>query len=98
MAKLVVYAGAEHAFDYAGRFRQYLAQAESWAACNYIAGDTHFRVVASGMLVPWSRFAEYLQGCTSSGAHIGSNALAARQARDELDRFLLETLAGGAAR
>lgn len=97
-AKLVVYAGAEHAFDYAGRFRQYLAQAESWAACNYIAGDTHFRVVASGVLLPWSRFAEYLRGCTSTGAHIGSNAIAARQARDELDRFLLETLAGGAAR
>lgn len=97
-AKLVVYAGAEHAFDYAGRFRQYLAQAESWAACNYIAGDTHFRVIASGVLLPWSRFAEYLRGCTSTGAHIGSNAIAARQARDELDRFLLETLAGGAAR
>jgi dienelactone hydrolase len=97
-AKLVVYAGAEHAFDYAGRFRQYLGDAESWAACNYIAGDTHFRVVASGELLPWSRFAEYLRGCTSAGAHIGSNALAARQARHELDRFLLATLAGGAAR
>jgi len=97
-AKLVVYAGAEHAFDYAGRFRQYLGHAESWAACNYIAGDTHFRVVASGELLPWSRFAEYLRSCTSAGAHIGANAIAGREARAELDRFLLETVARGAAR
>jgi dienelactone hydrolase len=97
-AKLVVYAGAEHAFDYAGRFRQYLGHAESWAACNYIAGDTHFRVVASGKLLPWSQFPEYLRSCTSAGAHIGANAIAGRQAWVELHRFLLETVARGAAR
>ena len=90
--KLIVYRDAEHAFDYAGRFRQYLG-AESWAACSYIAGDTHFRVVASGELLAWSRFQEYLQRCTRSGAHVGSNTIAAEQAQGDLNRFLLETLA-----
>jgi dienelactone hydrolase len=91
--KLIAYPGAEHAFDYAGRFRQYLGRAESWAACNYIAGDTHFRVVASGEALSWSQFPEYLRRCTASGAHVGSNAVAARLAREELHRFLIEILA-----
>ena len=87
-ARIVVFPGAEHAFDYAGRFRQYLGNAESWAACNYIAGDTHFRIVATGEVLAWSRFPDYLRRCTSVGVHVGSNAIAARQARDELFRFL----------
>jgi len=37
--KLVLYPDAEHGFDYPGRFRRYLANAESWAACNYIGGS-----------------------------------------------------------
>ncbi len=96
--ELIVFPGAEHAFDYGGRFRQYLGRAESWAACNYIAGDTHFRVVATGELLPWSRFPDYLRRCTSEGAHVGSNSIAARSARSELYRFLLERLAPQPAR
>jgi dienelactone hydrolase len=91
-AKLVVYPDAEHAFDHMGRFRQYLARAESWAGCNYVAGHTHFTVVASGESLPWSRFPEYLRACRSGGAHVGSNAIAGRQAREELERFLLAAL------
>jgi dienelactone hydrolase len=91
--ELAIYQHAEHAFDYPGRFRRYLGDAISWANCNYLWGEASFRVVSSGETLPWSQYARYLEGCTSHGAHVGSNALARDQAARDLRAFLSETLA-----
>lgn len=91
-AKLVVYPDAEHGFDYPGHFRRYIGSAESWANCSYAWGDTHFRVIASGEVLPWAAFDDYVAGCTKRGAHVGSNALAGKDAARELREFLAAAL------
>jgi dienelactone hydrolase len=92
-AKLVIYPHAEHAFDYPGPFRRYLGSAQSWAHCNYIWGETHFRVAHTGDLLPWTEFGRYVDACTSRGAHVGSNAFARSDAAKELREFLAGALA-----
>jgi dienelactone hydrolase len=90
--KLVLYPDAEHGFDFPGRFRRYLASAVSWAGCNYIWGESRFRVVASGEQLPWSEFDRYIARCSSRGAHVGSNAIARRDAGRVLREFLADAL------
>jgi dienelactone hydrolase len=92
-ARLAVYRHAEHGFDYPGRFRRYLGDAVSWADCNYVWGEAGFRVVSSGATLPWTQYPRYLRGCTSPGAHVGSNALAKNQAAKEVRAFLFAHLA-----
>lgn len=92
-ARLVIHPNAEHGFDYPGQFRQYLPSAESWAHCNYVWGDTRFRVVASGETLPWTEFGRYIDRCMSRGAHVGSNAVARSDAAKELREFLSDVLA-----
>jgi dienelactone hydrolase len=92
-ARLVLYPEAEHGFDFPGRFRRYLSSAVSWAGCNYIWGESHFRVVASGDELPWSEFPRYIERCSSPGAHVGSNAIARRDAERVLREFLADALA-----
>jgi dienelactone hydrolase len=91
-ARIVFYPDAEHGFDYPGRFRRYLSRAESWARCNYIAGDAEFRIVANGTAVPWTRYADYIASCTDTGAHVGSNAHARQAAARDLREFLFAAL------
>jgi len=90
--RLVIFPNAEHGFDFPGHFRRYLGSAESWARCNYVWGETHFRVVASGDELPWTEFGRYLERCTSRGVHVGSNAVARRDAARELREFLSDVL------
>ena len=94
-AKLALYPYAEHGFDYPGRFRRYLGGAISWAKCSYVWGEADFRVVSSGETRPWTQLDSYLERCTSRGVHVGSNALARREAGQELQSFLFESLALG---
>jgi len=91
-ARLVIYPDAEHGFDYPGHFRQFLGRAVSWANCNYAWGETHFRVVATGETLPWTEFGPYIERCTSSGAHVGSNARARNDAARQLREFLSDAL------
>jgi dienelactone hydrolase len=91
-ARLVLYPDAEHGFDFPGRFRRYLPAATSWAACNYIWGESHFRVVASGEQLPWSEFERYIARCATPGAHVGSNTVARRDAAKVLAAFLSSAL------
>ena len=92
-ARLVVHADAEHGFDYPGQFRHYLPGAESWVRCNYVWGDTGFRVIATGETMPWKEFGTYIERCVSRGAHVGSNAVARSAAGKALREFLTEALA-----
>lgn len=94
-AELVLYADAEHGFDYPGHFRQYLRSARSWANCSYVWGESHFRIVSSGELRPWAEYGDYIGQCTTRGAHIGSNAVARRDAMRDLQQFLAAALALG---
>lgn len=90
--RLVLYPDAEHGFDYPGRFRRYLANAESWAGCSYLWGESRFRVIASGEELPWSEYRRYIERCSSPGAHVASNAVARRDAARVLREFLAEAL------
>jgi dienelactone hydrolase len=90
--RLALYPDAEHGFDFPGRFRRYLPAATSWAACNYIWGESHFRVVASGEQLPWSEFERYIARCATPGAHVGSNTVARRDAARVLAAFLASAL------
>jgi dienelactone hydrolase len=91
--QLSIYQHAEHGFDYPGRFRRYLGDAAGWANCNYIWGETGFRVVSSGEMLPWSQYAHYVERCTLRGAHVGSNVIARKRAARDLQAFLSRALA-----
>jgi dienelactone hydrolase len=90
--RVVLYAGAEHGFDYPGRFRRYLGGAESWRRCNYVAGETELRVIDTNTGLPWAQFADYLRSCTEQGAHVASNSHAREASARELRAFLVEAL------
>jgi dienelactone hydrolase len=94
--ELSLYPHAEHGFDYPGRFRRYLAAAQSWADCSYTWGETGFRVAASGEVHPWSEFDHYVGRCTRAGAHVGSNVIARDRSARQLRAFLSASLATSA--
>jgi dienelactone hydrolase len=91
-ARVVLYPGAEHGFDYPGRFRRYLGSAESWRHCNYVASETELRVIATNTGLPWTQFADYIRSCTEQGAHVASNVHAREASARELRAFLVEAL------
>jgi dienelactone hydrolase len=91
-ARLVVFADAEHGFDYPGRFRRYLTAAEGWSRCNYVASETQLRVIATNTALSWPQFPDYIGSCTEKGAHVGSNARAREAAGRELRAFLADAL------
>ena len=90
---LSIYPHAEHGFDYPGRFRRYLGDAQSWANCSYTWGEASFLVHASGELLPWSQFDQYVRRCTRRGAHVGSNVIARDMSAGDLSAFLTASLA-----
>jgi dienelactone hydrolase len=90
--RIELYPDAEHGFDYPGQFRKYLAQADSWANCNYTWQADGLRVIATGELLPWEDYNKYLDQCVTQGAHVGSNAVAKGLATADLWAFLSEAL------
>jgi len=87
-ARAIVYANAEHGFDYSGQSRTHLAQAASWKDCVYFARNRGFVVARSGSFERWSRLDRYLRDCAETGAHVGTNASARDRALADLGEFL----------
>lgn len=90
--ELVAYPDAEHGFDYPGHFRHYLRRADSWIGCNYVWGESTFRVVETGELLRWSEYPRYIARCTRFGAHVGTNTRAREAALAKLRGFLVASL------
>ena len=91
-ARVVVYPGAHHGFDYRGSFHRYLPEARSWSDCVYLARDTGFVEQATGVFAAWPDLSGYLSRCSRTGAHVASNAGARTQAARALKEFLSEFL------
>jgi len=87
-ARAIVYPDAGHGFDYEGRARIYLAKAQSWAECRYIARADGFVVAQDGRFEPWSRLPDYFAACSRPGAHVVPNPKVRARAREDLKAFL----------
>jgi len=91
-ARIVVYPGAHHGFDYGGSFHTYLPEATSWVHCVYLARETGFVDSASGTFGAWPDLPGFLSRCSRGGVHVASNARARSQAMEALNEFLKEFL------
>ncbi len=91
-AHSIVYANAAHGFDYMGRFRNYLPQADSWKDCAYFVRAKGYVIASTGRFEKWSKFKNYVKRCATKGAHAGSNVDARKRALADLKNFLARAL------
>ena len=85
---LRIYSGVDHGFDYAGAYQTYLPRGLDWSNCEYVANENGFVIAATGEVIPWTRYVDYLHKCSTKGVYLKSNVHARDKAIKEVLEFL----------